>query len=188
MSGAVISDCGRYRYTLHREWLGGEGTCLFVMLNPSTADANEDDPTIRRCIGFAQRWGFNRLAVGNVYALRATDPKALKTEPYPVGEPMPESNAHTYSNLNDEWLRKLCLDPDTKRVVVAWGANAEPRRAAQVTDVLTAHHLPVECLGRTKAGHPKHPLYLRSDTPLEHFDPHPDPQLKGPVAAPKGAV
>jgi hypothetical protein len=175
VSGAIISDCGTYRYALWREWTTGEGTCLFVMLNPSTADASEDDPTIRRCIGFAQRWGYQRLAVGNLYALRATDPKALTRTPgpNPVGELMVESNGHTYANANDEWLRRLCMSPDTKRVIVAWGAHPDAQdRAAKVADVLTAHHFPVECLGRTKSGAPKHPLYLAADTEPQHFDPH----------------
>ena len=146
---------------------------MFVMLNPSTADATVDDPTIRRCVGFAKRWGFNRLVVGNVYGLRSTDPKALKVEgAEPVGEPLPESHAHTYSNMNDEWLRKLLLGPEPpERVICAWGTHAAPKRAAQVFDVLSAHHFPIECLGTTKHGHPKHPLYLPGDTEPEHFDP-----------------
>lgn len=168
--GAVISDCGHYRYALTREWLGGEGTCLFVMLNPSTADASEDDPTIRRCIGFAQRWGYNRLAVGNVYGFRATDPKEMLAASYPVGEPLPPSRVAEYDNQNDEWLRRLVLDPDTKRVICAWGANVEPRRARAVTDVLTGDFFPVECLGLTKQGHPRHPLYIKADTEPVHFD------------------
>lgn len=172
--GAVLSDCGTYRYALWREWMTGEGTCLFVMLNPSTADASEDDPTIRRCIGFAQRWGYQRLAVGNVYALRATDPRVLKTARDPVGEYglLAASPRYTYDNRNDEWLRKLAMDPETKRVIVAWGANADPQRAAAVADVLTAHYFPVEHLGLTKAGAPKHPLYLAADTEPQHWDPH----------------
>lgn len=72
---AVFSECGNYRYALIRDgWLGGEGAVLFVMLNPSTADATSNDPTTRRCIGFAQRWGFASLAIANLYAYRATVP------------------------------------------------------------------------------------------------------------------
>jgi hypothetical protein len=167
--GAVLSDCGTYRYTLEREWMTGEGTCLFVMLNPSTADASEDDPTIRRCIGFAQRWGYQRLAVGNLYAYRATDPKAMKVALRPIGEPLPAGHATTYGNVNDEWLRKLALKAD--RIICAWGANAEPQRGREVFDVLSAHSF-VEHLGLTKAGAPKHPLYLAADTEPQHWDPH----------------
>src|SRR5262249_14212908 len=83
---AVISDCGRYRYSLTRRWGdAAEPRALFVMLNPSTADAEQDDPTIRRCIGFAKAWGMGSLEVVNLYALRATDPAALLSAPDPIG-------------------------------------------------------------------------------------------------------
>lgn len=84
--GADISACGAYRYRLDR--LGallGRGAVNFVMLNPSTADAEQDDPTIRRCLGYAFRWGFARLIVTNLYALRSTDPRALWEHPDPIG-------------------------------------------------------------------------------------------------------
>ncbi len=111
MSGAVISDCGKYRYTLEREWMTGQGTCLFVMLNPSTADASEDDPTIRRCIGFAQRWGYQRLTVGNLFAYRATDPLGLREVPLDVAIG-PENDDH------------LCdLSHGASLIVAAWGAH-----------------------------------------------------------------
>src|SRR6185369_17379869 len=82
---AVISKCGKYRYSLRREWIGGAGTVCFIMLNPSTADASVDDPTIRRCIGFAQRWGYQILEVVNLYAYRATRPRDMFAAADPVG-------------------------------------------------------------------------------------------------------
>lgn len=147
---AVLSPDGRYRYALWRDTgaLGGEGTVLFVMLNPSTADAEQDDPTIRRCIRFARDWGYARLAVGNLYALRATDPQALLTDADPVG---PE---------NDAWLQRL--SGNALERVVAWGANrAVAARAEAALRILTyGGSLGVRCLAQTKDLHPHHPLRL----------------------------
>lgn len=84
-SSAVISECGSYRYRLERVWEAEKDRVAFIMLNPSTADASKDDPTIRRCIGFAKAWGFGGLIVGNLFALRSTDPKALYGHKDPVG-------------------------------------------------------------------------------------------------------
>lgn len=154
----VISEDGRYRYTLERKWMTGEGTCLFVMLNPSTADASEDDPTIRRCIGFAQRWGYQRLAVGNLYAYRATDPaKLLEVDPLVAIGPR-----------DDFWLE--ALSRRAKRVVVAWGANGVAlSRAPEVVRRLLERHPAVYCLGTTQNGAPRHPLYVKGDTELREY-------------------
>lgn len=143
---AVISECGRYRYTLEREWMTGTGTCLFVMLNPSTADATEDDPTIRRCVGFAQRWGYQRLTVGNIFNLRATDPRALLTADDPLG---PEAGY---------WMAQLRREADLS--IAAWGAF--PLAAERSADLRASHRF--HCLGTTKDGSPRHPLYVRGDT------------------------
>lgn len=179
---AEISDCGRYRYTLTREWLLGEGLCLFIMLNPSTADAEVNDATIDKITKFAQRWGYQRLAVGNVYALRSTDPEKLKTERDPVGEgPLKYGGGSrfTYDNMNDEWLRKLLIGPDRPmRVIGAWGTKADPRRAATVCDLLAAHFGPFDCLGVNKGGSPKHPLYLLDSTDPISYDPFTTPKPK----------
>ena len=148
---AVISDCGTYRYALQREgWLTGAGTVLFVMLNPSTADVSVNDPTIRRCIRFAQDWGFNRLTVANLYAFRATQPAELATVDDPVG---------LYA---DPWIYRLCTE--ASEVIVAWGAGvfASVRRQRDVLDILTESHAPL-CLGTTQGGQPRHPLYIRAD-------------------------
>lgn len=106
---AQFSPCAKYRYLLTREGLGGTGTCLFIMLNPSTADAMVDDATIRRCSGFAQRWGYARLEVANIYAYRSTDPRALRDLADPVG---PE---------NDQYIAEAVARAD--KVVCAWGAH-----------------------------------------------------------------
>ena len=156
--GAVFSPCGEYRYELER-WLGGtngtNGLCTFVMLNPSTADAFQEDPTVRRCLGFAAEWGYHRVRVVNIFALRSTDPKALKGHPDPIG---PE---------NDHFIRKAAHDSNC--VVVAWGTHGalNGRGKAVQEELCAILHDDVYRLGMaTKDGHPGHPLYLKGDTPL----------------------
>ncbi len=95
---AVISECGRYRYVLTRQVGPGTRTATFILLNPSTADANNDDPTIRRCIGFARQWGCGKLTVLNLFAVRATDPQWMKAASDPVG---PENKAWFEKTLAD---------------------------------------------------------------------------------------
>lgn len=141
---AHISSCGRYRYMLRRSW-SGDPRAVFVMLNPSTADALQDDPTIRRCIGFAKAWGCGGLWVGNLYAYRATNPRDLWTVDDPVG---PD---------NDLWLASCALGV-AGPVVAAWGAHARPDRVDAVRRLPGMGSL--EALGVTTAGAPRHPLYL----------------------------
>jgi hypothetical protein len=151
---AQFSACGRYRYTLSRRWCEGSPTVLFVMLNPSTADAERNDPTIRRCLAFAQNWGFGRLTVANLYALRATDPRTLWTAADPIG---PE---------NDAVIEACGLR--AARILVGWGAYPRAHeRAAAVLSLLPAGKL--RCLGTTKDGDPRHPLYMPRDRRCEPF-------------------
>lgn len=154
---AIISDCGSYRYLLSREPRDAYqvyGPALFVMLNPSTADASIDDPTIRRCRSFADAWGCAGIVVANLYGLRATDPKALWTHADPVG---PD---------NDMYLASLIREHET--IVCAWGANAKQDRVDQFARMFRAGSRPM-CLGVTKSGAPRHPLYVKGDTPLINF-------------------
>lgn len=156
---AVFSPCGVYRYVLTRD-LGLEviaSPLAFVMLNPSTADAKINDPTIRRCISFAQRENASALIVGNVYALRSTDPAGLWSHPDPVG---PE---------NDQHLRGIAHG--ARRIVCAWGANVERDRERQACDILREGGAELLCLGVTAQGFPRHPLYVRGDAPLVPFSP-----------------
>jgi hypothetical protein len=148
---ATFSDCGRYRYTLTREWGEGKTVC-FIGLNPSTADAEEDDPTIRRCIGFAKREGGGSLLMLNLFALRSTDPAALLTTPNPVGEPAEEVG-----------VRAAGAD----LIICAWGALPKVLRwrAAEIADGFCGDRQ-LLCLGKTMNGSPRHPLYLRADAPL----------------------
>lgn len=153
---ALISGCGTYRYRLTRDLVDGgllpEGrqTVTFVMLNPSTADATQDDPTIRRCRGFARALGAGTLVVVNLYALRSTDPKELWRHPDPVG---PDNDAHLTAVLE----RAAVMD---ELVIAAWGANARQDRVAAFLALPRADR--VSALGMTKAGAPSHPLYLRA--------------------------
>lgn len=152
---AVISSCQQYRYLLKRPSEvehPDRTTALFVMLNPSTADATLDDPTIRRCRGFARGWGCAGIVVANLYALRSTDPAVLRGHRDAIG---PE---------NDDWLRRLA--GEFGDVVCAWGANAEPARSAAVIEILRGAGARLWCLGITKAGAPKHPLYISASQPL----------------------
>lgn len=151
--GAVFSADHKYRYMLTRAWEDvGDGTALNIIgLNPSTADAAVDDPTIRRCIGFARQWGFSELVMTNIFAFRSTDPGGLKAERDPVG---PE---------NDVTLLEQARG--CRVALAAWGAHGGLfSREGQVLRLLRG--VPLQCLGTTKARYPKHPLYLaRTTTP-----------------------
>lgn len=163
MNAAVISECGRYRYALTR---GCEPRLAFIMLNPSTADADRDDPTIRRCMNFARREGAAGIEVMNLYALRATDPSELWKNEDRIG---PENDQH----LIDLTHRHRCA-------VIAWGNNAEPERSESVIELLreNGHGLVLTHLGMTKALQPRHPLYVHGDEPFKVlFEDDPRPEL-----------
>jgi hypothetical protein len=150
--GANFSRCGTYRYALRRCWDAARPPALIVGLNPSTADAERDDPTIRRCVRFARDWGFGGVVVGNLFAYRATRPAALRAAPAPVGP------------ANDRWLRALTREAGI--VVAAWGDDGRHGgRDRAVLRLLGAAH----CLGTTKAGAPRHPLYVRADVAPRPF-------------------
>lgn len=149
-SAATISPCGLYRYRLSRRWSSGP-TCVFVMLNPSTADARHDDPTIRRCIGFAKREGCGSLVVVNLFAFRATSPADMKAATDPVGLE------------NDEHITRAMVDADGP-VIAAWGAHGSYRGRDGHVRLLT--DVPLSCLSLTKSGAPGHPLYIKADAPL----------------------
>jgi hypothetical protein len=151
---ADISPDGVYRYTLNRIWGSGRGVLPWIMLNPSTADHEVDDPTIRRCIGFARSLGYAGITVTNLYAFRATDPRALLGATDPVGP------------RNDTILRRTMVAAagDGLPVIAAWGVNARPERVAELLTWPGADRL--HCLGVTRDGYPRHPLYLSKDAAL----------------------
>lgn len=190
---AVFSPCRTWRYTLTRviaasvfdrkltdlsvpegevghvvsRWHfehGGKGTVAFIGLNPSTADETVDDPTIRRCMGFARRWGYDRMVMLNAFAFRATDPKVMKAAANPIG---PE---------NDEHLVREAGRADL--VVCCWGNHGlwHPHpsttltRQEDVYDLLREAGVKLYALGTTKQGAPSHPLYLRADLEPVEWD------------------
>jgi hypothetical protein len=151
---ATISTCGRYRYRLWRTW-DDQPYLPFIMLNPSTADAENDDPTIRRCMGFARDGGFGGIVVVNLFAFRATSPDDMKRAVDPVGR---GNNEHIKDILSQ------AADNDVP-VLAAWGTHGIYRNQDAVVRRLADR--PLWCLGKTKDGHPRHPLYVRSDAKWE---------------------
>ena len=130
----------------------GEGTCLFIMLNPSTADEHLNDPTVTRCIDFARQWGFRYLEVVNIFAVRGTDPHVLREVEDPVG---PENNRHILEAVEE-----------SDRVIFAWGAHGVYMdRGDDVLRLVTALK-PAQCLGFTQKGQPRHPLFLKKTIEL----------------------
>jgi hypothetical protein len=144
---AVFDDSGRYRYSLTRIWALDGPLAVFVMLNPSTADAERDDPTIRRCVGLARSWGYGRLEVVNLFAYRTHDPRVLASATEPEG---PENATYVSAATQRADL-----------IVAGWG-NAGARLGADraICSRLDRAH----CLGLTRLGQPRHPLYVPRDT------------------------
>jgi hypothetical protein len=151
-SGAVFDCRRRYRYLLWREWDVQLPAITFVMLNPSTADDINSDPTISRCLGFARRWQFGSLGVANLFAYRATRANALTKVRDPVGA------------YNDHYIRAAVDLAD--QVVVAWGNHGLLRERHRHLAALLSSCPQPWCFGITKLAQPKHPLYLRNDAGL----------------------
>lgn len=153
--GAMMGGAGRYRYTLRRRWTLHGDTVCWIMLNPSTADARRDDPTIRRCVGFSQAWGYAGLVVVNLFATRATDPKELRLRP----DFYQSEHEELIGPENDEIIRRETVA--AKLTIAAWGNHGTLySRGAEVRELLDA---PLHHLGLTKIGEPRHPLYVRAD-------------------------
>lgn len=150
LKGAVLSEDKAYRYLLTRFWDVTLAPVVWVMLNPSTADAEVDDPTIVRCTNYAQDWGYGGVIVLNLYAYRATDPRELLTAADPVGP------------NNDAYLAYIFdgVRPHGGPVVCGWGNHAKTPRVAAVQALAAAHRTQLHALRTTKSGQPGHPLYL----------------------------
>jgi len=143
---ALFSECKRYRFRLIRRWSDGK-SILFIMLNPSIADENREDPTVRRCIGFAHQWGYGSLEVRNIFSLVSTDPRQLYDSNDPIGP-----------------MDILYPGDDFDKVIVAWGNHGSYMgRGKEVIRYLLDNKIDVYHFGLTKMGEPKHPLYLKSD-------------------------
>lgn len=142
---ARISECGRYRYSLERLWTSANPLITWIMLNPSTADADKDDPTIRRCMDFSRSWGFAGMVVVNLFAWRATDPADMKRAVHPVGP------------ANDAEI--MYFARNSEAIVAAWGTHgAYQERGKRVLAMLDGFR--VSALGLTSGGFPLHPLYV----------------------------
>lgn len=156
---AYFSVCGRYRYWLTRVWDRALPRVCFVMLNPSIAGADNPDPTMRRCLGFAKDLGFGSLEIVNLFALVSTDPAALRLADDPVG---PE---------NDD-----CIRAAVKRAamaICAWGTKSPiPWRAPYVFNILKVMSVQPVALRVTKGRHPSHPLYLPAGLQPTNFFGH----------------
>lgn len=156
-----FSPCRRYRYTLWREWDMLNSTYLMVIgLNPSTADETQDDPTIRRCIDFAKRWGYGALCMTNLFAWRDTQPSNMKTAENPAGE----ENQH----------HMLSCAPGAGVVLAAWGKHGRFRHQdLTVSQWLSSIGVQLYCLRQNKDGSPEHPLYIPANTKPVPFVPLP---------------
>lgn len=148
---AVISPCGRYRYSLARTWAPELGALTFVMLNPSTADATQDDPTLRKCMHFAREFRFGELRVVNLFAWRSTSPLGL-----------PQESRAAVGEGNDRHILEAVQG--SVQVICGWGAHGGKfQRDKDVLQLIRRSHSP-HCLQITKGGFPAHPLYLKNDT------------------------
>jgi hypothetical protein len=159
---AVISQCGSYRYHLRREIGSGLGAATFVMLNPSMADAEVDNPTVRKCLGFALRWGCAELQVVNLFAIRATAPADVRKADDPVGLE------------NRKWVThaiiKARCDQIVGPVVCAWGMHGSYMDQDRTVLRWIEGRCQPMCLGMTKDGHPRHPLYVPYSEELMAFE------------------
>ena len=144
-NSAELSDCRKYRYTLWRTWDDAKKSVMFIGLNPSTADEENDDPTLIRCMNFAKSWGYGSVCMTNLFAYRATDPNDMKGAVNPIGF------------NNNKWLSQMAKEVDL--VIAAWGNDGSfLKRSNEVKALFPKLH----CLKMNKSGEPAHPLYLQS--------------------------
>lgn len=173
---ALFSPCRQYRYGLSRQWDASRPPAIWIMLNPSTADAFKLDPTIIRCRQFARDWGCGGLVVVNAFAHRSPVPTALRTVDDPVG---PD---------NDRVIISVLCAGNTGPVIVAWGCDETLRRSGRGDRIVSLLHtggIEPQCLGKTKDGFPRHPLYVRGDTAPT---PYPDADAYATAANRAGAL
>jgi hypothetical protein len=153
--GAILSRNRLYRYTLWREWDSSKGSCVFICLNPSTADETEDDPTLRRCVNFAKDWGYGKCVIINLFAYRTTNPDELKKQDKPVGY---KNNYHIKTE-----------SANAEMIVAAWGnLGSFLKRDEQVQKLLK--DIPLKCFKVTLKGQPAHPLYQPKNISLIDYE------------------
>lgn len=169
-AGALFSapdhDAARWRFMLWRVWDPSMPPLVWCMLNPSTATHEQLDATIRRCIGWAQRWCFGGILVVNAYAFRSTDPLVMLREPGRVG-------------LGNDFVLRCVLEAVARtptpvvlppqRVMLAWGDGIERAREYEILSMLREVQVGTHCLGRTRSGHPRHPVRVPYDTPVREW-------------------
>lgn len=156
---ADFSPCRTWRYTLKRVWDDSLPPVVFILLNPSTADEKQDDPTNRRGIGYTIKWNYGAVTFVNLFAYRTPYPKKMKKAQDPIG---PD---------NDHWILQEAAEANKDgKVILAWGMHGGFNgRDQQVVRLLRDADISLWCMGLTKAGHPKHILYLRGDLkPIEY--------------------
>ena len=152
-AGAVFSPCEKYRYMMWRTWGELDGPrMMFIGLNPSTATESVEDPTVRRCIRFAKDWGYAGMFMMNAFAFRATDPKKMQASVDPNGP-----------RNNDAILE---ASQQSRLIIAAWGVHCPVPREREICAIVGR---PIHCLGWTKGGRPRHPLYVRADEPVRMF-------------------
>jgi hypothetical protein len=149
VKAALLSEDERYRYWLIRNWDRKKLPICFIGLNPSTADAKEDDATVRLWRGYATRWGYGSFVAVNLFAFRATKPKDMLKAKDPVG---PDNDAH---------LMTMALR--SAYVVACWGTGAPAERVEEVCAMFKERGVSLWCLEKTKDGHPAHPLRKSKD-------------------------
>lgn len=152
---AVFDPTQDYRYQLWRQWDEKAPSVGFVMLNPSQADAIADDPTIRRCLNFAQLWGYGSLSVVNLFAYRTSKPEFLRQVSDPIGLE------------NDRYLLNITQEVDA--IVLAWGNQGIFLNRSQAVVHLLSGRSNLYCFGINKTGQPRHPLYLKKGNPLVSY-------------------
>jgi len=146
---AVFSPCRKWRYHLKQVWDDTKPNLLWMMLNPSTADETQNDPTVERCEQRARQWGYGGVEVYNIFAYRATDPSDMKAQAEPIG---PD---------NDKWAAEFAKQSQHTLAILGWGEHGKHRdRGAEVLKIIQSHQGQVQVLKVNKSGHPKHPLYI----------------------------
>lgn len=162
-SGAIISEDQKYRYRLWRSWDSEKPVAGWMMLNPSTADALYDDPTIRRCMGLSQKWGFGGIEVVNVFAFRTKTPQILRAALLDGHDVIGPENLEHIS----------AVAPSVEMLVCGWGSTFDGKKMdvvlAHLRDLRRNNLVVTRCLGRTKDGQPRHPLYLPNNVVTEEW-------------------
>lgn len=169
VSSAEISACGRYRHSLLRVWDDVSYACLFVLLNPSTADGSVDDPTVRKCVGFAKEFGCGAMEIVNLFDYRATRPLEL----FKVWERSPWTDVYPVS---PDWRRHFEYAVQrSEMTVVGWGAHGKlADRDRDVMNLLKDFGVEPQCLAVNKDRTPKHPLYVGYGTELKSYSGRPE--------------